>query len=174
MKNMFGPQNSEEAEVFAVERLRSETQYCIESVMNGKGISRSELARKLGCSPANVTQMLSEYSNLTLVSVAKLFHALGDTCIVKSRYLESQKQSRVAANEDYYPMGSFGVLSMPYRDGRRIAFDSDQQGVLGSSVQRKALSYFEYSEGIKAANNDVYDLDILRADGDSEHHDQAA
>lgn len=101
MKNLFGPQNSEEAEVYAVEGLLAETQHCIQSVMNGKKVNRSELARRLGCTPANVSQMLSEYSNLTLESVARIFHVLDDRCVVKSRYLENRQREAVAVNEDH-------------------------------------------------------------------------
>ena len=72
MKKLFGPKNRKESEVYAIEGLLAETQYCIESVMNRKNVSRSELARRLDCSPANVTQMLSEYSNLRLESATTI------------------------------------------------------------------------------------------------------
>ena len=85
---MFGPKSANEAIVYAVEDLIAETQYCIQRVMNEKKISRSSLARSLGCSPANVTQMLSEDSNLRLDTVARIFHALGDKCILNSDFLE--------------------------------------------------------------------------------------
>ena len=85
---MIEPKNAEEAVIFAIEELVAETQYCIQKVMNLKSVNRSELARRLGCSPANVTQMLSEDSNLRLDTVAKIFHALEDECILKSKFLE--------------------------------------------------------------------------------------
>ena len=88
---MLGPKNTEEAEVFAIEELLAETQYCIQSVMGRKKVNRSELANRLGCTPANVTQMLSENSNLRLESIARIFYALGDKLIVKSEYLASRK-----------------------------------------------------------------------------------
>ena len=88
---MLGPRNPEEAEVYAVEELLADTQYCIQSVMGRKNVSRSELAKRLGCSPANVTQMLSEDSNLTLESIARIFHALEDRMMVKSEYLENRQ-----------------------------------------------------------------------------------
>ena len=95
---MFGPKNRIEAEISAIVNLLAETQYCIQSVMGRKNVNRSELADRLGCSPSNVTQMLSEDSNLTLDSVARIFHALGDTCTVKSEFLEGKKGS-VAVKE---------------------------------------------------------------------------
>lgn len=97
---MFGPRNQAEAEVYVIEELLAETQYCIQRVMGKKAITRSELARRLGCSAANVTQMLSEESNLTLDSIARIFHALEDRFIVKSKFLESGK-GRFGAIEDF-------------------------------------------------------------------------
>ena len=41
------------------------------------GVSRSELARRLGASPAHVTQILRGDTNFTLVSLEKLAAALG-------------------------------------------------------------------------------------------------
>ena len=90
-KAMFGPRNAEEAKVYAIEELVAETQYCIQCVMSRKSVSRSELAKRLGCSPANVTQMLSEDHNLTLESIAKIFHALEDKIVVSSTFLQRSR-----------------------------------------------------------------------------------
>ena len=46
--------------------------------------------------------MLSEDSNLTLESVARIFHALGDRCVVKSEHLESIKGSLSAREGAYW------------------------------------------------------------------------
>lgn len=99
---MIEPKNAEEAVIFAIEELVAETQYCIQKVMNLKSINRSELARRLGCSPANVTQMLSEDSNLRLDTVAKIFHALGDECILKSKLLEEVDMQDPLSMEGQY------------------------------------------------------------------------
>ena len=171
MKTLFGPKNRKESEVYAVEGLLAETQYCIESVMNQKTVSRSELARRLDCTPANVSQMLSEDSNLRLESVARIFHALGDTCIVRSRYLESSKASvGAAANEDHYALGCVRVASGSYRGARRITAEGDEQGRSGAFVWDKVpadigvpvgtdiLNPDEPGSGalLPAANNDNY------------------
>jgi transcriptional regulator with XRE-family HTH domain len=47
------------------------------AVMEQRGISRSELARRLGASPAYVTKILRGDANFTLASLAKLAAALG-------------------------------------------------------------------------------------------------
>ena len=82
MIEIFEPKNAMEAEIFAIEELIADTQYCIQSIMVEKNVTLSELAQRLGCSLANVTQMLSEDSNLTLESVARIFHALDDKCSI--------------------------------------------------------------------------------------------
>jgi transcriptional regulator with XRE-family HTH domain len=46
-------------------------------LMDRRGVSRSELARRLGASPAHVTQILRGDTNFTLVSLEKLAAALG-------------------------------------------------------------------------------------------------
>jgi transcriptional regulator with XRE-family HTH domain len=46
------------------------------AVMERRGISRSELARRLGASPAYVTKILRGDANFTLASMAKLAAAL--------------------------------------------------------------------------------------------------
>ena len=46
-------------------------------LMERRGLSRSELARRLGASPAHVTQILRGDTNFTLVSLEKLAAALG-------------------------------------------------------------------------------------------------
>jgi transcriptional regulator with XRE-family HTH domain len=53
-----------------------ETIVKIERVMEEMGISRTELATKLQCSPANVTQLLRHGSNLTLKTLMDLALAL--------------------------------------------------------------------------------------------------
>lgn len=95
---MFGPKNAKESMTYAIGEFVADIQYCIQKVMNEKKVSRSELARRLGCSPANVTQMLSENSNLRLDTVAKIFHALGDRCVLKSEFLETTNRAQVAQN----------------------------------------------------------------------------
>jgi transcriptional regulator with XRE-family HTH domain len=86
----FGPKNEQERLVFAIEELRADLQLTIQEVMLSKGITRSALAKRLGCSPANVTQLLAEDGNPTIETVARVFHALGDGCQMRSVYLEEQ------------------------------------------------------------------------------------
>ncbi len=49
----------------------------IHSAMERAGVSRAELARRLGTSPAYVTKILRGSANFTLESLARLAYALG-------------------------------------------------------------------------------------------------
>jgi transcriptional regulator with XRE-family HTH domain len=49
----------------------------ISRLMEGEGISRSELARRLGTSPAYVTKILRGDANFTLATMVRLARALG-------------------------------------------------------------------------------------------------
>ena len=60
-----------------VEYLLLTAQDLILSAMNEQEISKSELARRLGVSPANVTQLLSGDRNLTLKTLADIAYVLG-------------------------------------------------------------------------------------------------
>lgn len=59
------------------ERLILWTTEAIWKVMDEQGLTRAELADKLGTSRANVTQLLSGTRNMTLRSLAALAHACG-------------------------------------------------------------------------------------------------
>jgi transcriptional regulator with XRE-family HTH domain len=80
----FGPQNAHEAEIFAVEELRAEIQYEILRALQVANVSQSQLAQKLGCSPAAVSQFLGDEANLTIETIAKVFLALGRQVRIES------------------------------------------------------------------------------------------
>jgi len=71
-------------ETVVVERFRTEVQYAIQRIMMDRGISQAELAGKLGFSRARMSQILSPRCNLTIRSMARIFHALDDRCYVMS------------------------------------------------------------------------------------------
>lgn len=80
----FGPQNKDDAAIFAFEELRADIQYGILRRMKEAGITQAMLAKKLNTSPAWVSQILSDDANLTLESVSKIFLALGSQCHFES------------------------------------------------------------------------------------------
>lgn len=86
----LGPKSEQERLIFATEDLRADVQLTIQEVMLAKGITRSQLAKLLGCSPANVTQLLAEDGNPTIETIARVFYALGDICKIQSAFLKRQ------------------------------------------------------------------------------------
>lgn len=63
--------------VYEQERLIIACQELIADGMLGAGVSRADLARRLKCSPAFVTQCLTHGRNLTLNTVAEFLLAIG-------------------------------------------------------------------------------------------------
>ena len=59
------------------ERLWIEATEILCRLMESKGVSSAELARRLDVSPARISQLLSGTRNLTLTTLADAFQALG-------------------------------------------------------------------------------------------------
>lgn len=78
-------------EVFtmAEDDLITDVQFVIHNLLEKKGVSRSELARRMGISEARVSQIFKdEPSNLTLKTIARIFCALGEQPRLTSPVLE--------------------------------------------------------------------------------------
>lgn len=75
---IFGPQNKSEEMLFAIEGTRVDLQHRIQMVLNRCGISRDELARRLGKKRQYVDKKLfAENANPSIVVIAKVFHVMG-------------------------------------------------------------------------------------------------
>lgn len=59
------------------ERSIFETTNLMCEIMKETGVSRTELAERLGCTKGNITQLLDGTANMTLRSVSDVFVALG-------------------------------------------------------------------------------------------------
>lgn len=70
--------------IYAEEGLVTDTMELIAGRMQDLGISKADLARKLGVSPANITQMLRG-RNISLRTLARTVHMLGGACKVSLR-----------------------------------------------------------------------------------------
>ena len=76
--DLLGPKKGEE-EDFATEALVFSTQVALQKYMNRKGFGNKELSEMLGMSPARVSQIFSsDGPNLTLKTIARIAHALGE------------------------------------------------------------------------------------------------
>ena len=76
-------------EIQAEEEFIVDVQYAIQKLLNESGVSYAHLAKKLGVSAARVSQMFGdEAHNLTLRTVARIFHVLNDKCVISSDLLK--------------------------------------------------------------------------------------
>lgn len=88
---------SEQRSAIAVEEgFVVEVQSFLQELMNAEGVTRAELARRMGVSRARVTQIFSdECKNLTVRLLAKAAHALG-----QEPSIESELTRRLRAGRD--------------------------------------------------------------------------
>lgn len=63
---------------FAEEKLVASVQSLLQQALEERGMSRSDLAKKMGVSKARISQMFSDSQNFTLRLVAAAFFALGE------------------------------------------------------------------------------------------------
>jgi transcriptional regulator with XRE-family HTH domain len=84
--------------LFQQERAIFEVTECIEAVMAELGISRSELAEKLGQSKSWVTQLLDGEKNKTIRTVADVFAVMGREYHSVQRPIQIQAEIKVAAS----------------------------------------------------------------------------
>jgi len=89
----------------------------IERVMDKKDISRTELANKLKCTPANVTQLLRHGSNLTLKSLVDIALALDHRFIAPNLVPVTE-----AAPWESHEVCSLYVVSSKWVEAEGLAF----------------------------------------------------
>ena len=59
----------------------------MEAIMRRDNISQAELARRLGCSPSNITQIMKYSSNLNAATMANISTALDHRIVVRFKPL---------------------------------------------------------------------------------------
>ncbi|MGY3149624.1 transcriptional regulator with XRE-family HTH domain [Bradyrhizobium sp. USDA 3397] len=99
----------------AQEDLVIDAQFLLHDLMIERGVSRAELARRLGISKARLSQVFRPGANLTLRTVAALFFALGETAKL-SRAKASSLQPKTAtdtkwAEADFEKVGHVKALT---------------------------------------------------------------
>ena len=94
------PENEVEADAFAQAGYVADLQSGIHRMMVAKGVSRADLAGRLGLSRARVTQYFAgDGSNLTAKTVARIFHALGERVETTCDWLRAQEVRRTAERQ---------------------------------------------------------------------------
>jgi len=111
-------------------------------VLQHKGISRKELALRLNVSEARVSQMFSANGrNLTLRTLARIFHALGENLKVSSPTLEQVRKKAELAPEwsDTANLDPKAFAEMWVTFGGKDAPEGTRRAIGGRSVgHRKA------------------------------------
>jgi transcriptional regulator with XRE-family HTH domain len=117
----FAPKNGAEAEVYAVEDMIFSIQIALQKAMRANGVSQKQLAERLGYSAGRVSQIFSEEgANLTLKTVAKVAHAIGEEfdfvrrvskdevavaeALASANSQASSEWSEVVANDNFCPL----------------------------------------------------------------------
>jgi transcriptional regulator with XRE-family HTH domain len=108
----FGPQNKDEALVFASEGLRADIQYEILKALKAQNLSQTALAERLGCSSACVSQFLDDDANLTIESMAKVLLALDRVWVIDSVPCE-YAYGAADANESEWSWLDLNITEIP-------------------------------------------------------------
>ncbi len=88
--------SSERTRSFQAARLETEVTELLCELMEKEGVTRAELARRVGTSPPYVTKVLRGRTNLTLKSVSDLFFALGRSVRIIDRPLDTHSPRLLA------------------------------------------------------------------------------
>lgn len=75
----FGPKDAAGERIFAEEAFVVEVQVAIHGLMKRLGVSQKELAKRLSLSEARVSQIFADECNITVRTLARIYHALGAT-----------------------------------------------------------------------------------------------
>jgi transcriptional regulator with XRE-family HTH domain len=75
--------DSEDMKYYLQEKLIFEVTECVAEMMEKKGVSRSELAAKLGRTKGYITQLLNGNANMTLRTISDVMWALDSTLKVQ-------------------------------------------------------------------------------------------
>ena len=95
INELFEARNEKEREEYAIESLVLSIQLALQKAMNGNCVSQKELADRLGVSPARVSQILSvRGANLTIKTIGKIAHALGEDFELVTKQQALQLQER--------------------------------------------------------------------------------
>lgn len=105
----LGPKNRAEELVYAEENLRVDFQHCLQTLLNYRKISRRELAHRAGMTEQQLSRLFSHNANPGLRTIARLFHALDDACVISSRHLEK----RAGRSHDLAEWFNVGAASTP-------------------------------------------------------------
>ncbi len=129
----------QEQRLYQQEKLIFEATELISRIMEVEGLSRAQLAGRLGRSKAFVTQTLGGKSNMTLRTLADFIWALGYTVELSSSHLETSRRVS-AANWHPYVSTAMNVSCLPL-----------QNAILKLGTQPRPSISFEEAEILEGA-----------------------
>ena len=88
-------QDPEMARLMAQEEVIEEATELIAKTMTEQNVAKVELARRVGTSKANITQLLGGSRNMTLRTFADLMHAMGEEVVLISTAVPEGEQVEV-------------------------------------------------------------------------------
>ena len=109
-------------------------------LMKERGISRSELAARMGTTKGNVTQILDGSRNMTIRTVSDVMTHLGDEFRASCKSREAAKTQRVAVF-----CASVDIRLQVQMPNVAMAVDSKTQQVKGSPFNEGSLDLFKLS-----------------------------
>lgn len=102
--------------LYAIEGLVTEAGEFIARLMQEQGVTKAELARRLGRSRAYITQMVSGSANLTVRTLAEVAYALGAEVKLEAVPVEAREREQARA-ELRHPV--WKVVEMPRLPGKQ-------------------------------------------------------
>lgn len=88
-------QDPEMARLLAQEELIEEATELVAKTMKQRGVAKTELARRVGTSKANVTQLLAGSRNMTLRTFADLMYAMAEKVVLTSTCAVEGKSEKI-------------------------------------------------------------------------------
>jgi antitoxin component HigA of HigAB toxin-antitoxin module len=110
----------ERRQYYYQEKLILEVTELICELMKQKGISKAELARKLGRSKSNMTQLLDGTTNMTLRTVSDTLLVLDSKLVVSLVPLESSSKQSPPSLADQFVFESLKLWNNPVVEGCSI------------------------------------------------------
>lgn len=97
----LGPKNHLEAVIYAEENLRVDFQHRLQTLLNKRKLSRKDLAFRAGMTEQAVSRLFSTKANPRLDTIARLFLALREECVITSTS-EMAQRSKQAEVERFH------------------------------------------------------------------------
>jgi transcriptional regulator with XRE-family HTH domain len=122
VNDLLKPRDESEREDDVIQSLVLSIQVALQNAMHRNSVTQKQLADRLGISAARVSQILAkEGSNLTLRTIGRIAHALGEDfeLVTKSEALQIQKMKGV---REYAAIGR--VVHSPRRDPWKDSTDN--------------------------------------------------